>query len=401
MAEGSARPVIHTLLLSLAALTLLIVLLNATRAGIGNRSIRHLRDIPVAPHPDMPRVSVVVAARNEERNIEEALQSLLRQVYPELEVIVVNDRSTDGTGAILDRMAAQHGAARHAGGPQLRIVHLTSLPTGWLGKNHALQRGAEQATGEVLLFTDADVVMEPSSVAHAVHYLVGERLDHLAVTPELVMPGPMLDLFGGTFAILFAQYAQPWKARDPRSKRHIGIGAFNMVRTHAYHAVGGHGTIRMRPDDDLKLGKIIKQHGFWQEMLFGYGMIRVEWYSSVGEAVRGLEKNSFAGVGYSVAAVVATTAALLLFNVWPFLAVFLTGGITQALNAATAILIVALYAGSTRVSGSSPFYGIGFPVATLLIIYILWRSMLYVLINGGIDWRGTHYSLAELRANRV
>lgn len=384
---------ISVLLLVLAFCTLIAFLVNAVDVVRGSRTLTFLRNEPTLAAPAVPRLSVVIAARNEEHGIEDALRSVLRQDHPALEVIVVDDRSADATGAILDRMTDEHS--------ELRVIHLRELPADWLGKNHALQRGADAATGEILLFTDADVVMDPTTISRAVAYLERGGWDHVAATPELVMPNAALDLFGGVFAVFFALAAKPWRAREPRSKRHIGIGAFNLVRTEAYRAVGGHRRIRMRPDDDLKLGKIIKQAGFRQDVVFGRGLISVEWYRSISEAVRGLEKNAFAGAGYSLMNIAVTTGAMLVFSVWPFVAVFVTDGWTRALNGSLALLIVAIYAASTRASGSRAWYGLAFPLATLLLVYTIWRSALIALANGGIDWRGTHYPLDALRANEV
>jgi hypothetical protein len=211
----------------------------------------------------------------------------------------------------------------------------------------------------------------------------------------------LLDAFAGTFALFFARFSKPWKARDPKSRRHIGVGAFNLVRARAYRAIGGHRPIRLRPDDDLKLGKVLKHAGFRQDLLFGQGAVVVEWYASVGEMVRGLEKNAFAGVGYSVAAVAGSGLALLVLNVWPFLALALTSGPARLLNAATVAVILLLYAASTRGSGSSPLGGVLFPVTTLIFLYAVVRSAVLALRNGGIRWRDTFYPLGELRANRV
>jgi glycosyltransferase involved in cell wall biosynthesis len=361
--------------------------------AFGNRSIKFLRDLSRPTGPPPHRISIVIAARNEERNVEEALRSILRQDYGNLEIIAVDDRSSDRTGAILDGVAGTD--------PRLRIVPLKELPPGWLGKNYALSRGAQQASGDLLLFTDADVVMQPSTVSRAAGYLLEHQLDHLAISPDLRMPGVFLKLFAGAFAIFFSLYARPWKARDPRSKRYVGIGAFNLVRREVYGAVGGHRAIAMRPDDDIKLGKLIKRNGYRQEFLFGTGMMQVEWYPSVGALVDGMMKNAFAGVDYRVSAIVAASLGQLVLNVWPFLGVVLTQGATRAINVAVVLVILLLCGDTARFLTVPPWHGIGFPVATLLFIYIMWRSMLMALCRGRVTWRGTDYSLAELKANKV
>ena len=238
---------------------------------VGNRSIRFLKDVLGEPHPAPPRVSIIVPARNEERNLQEALTSILQQDYADFEVIVVDDRSTDRTGAILDGMAGDN--------PRLRVVHLTELPPGWLGKNFALYCGAQRASSDLLLFTDADVIMHPSTLRQAVGYMEDHKVDHLAVAPDVRMPGMLLKMFVVAFCIFFSLYARPWKAKDAKSRRFVGIGAFNLVRKDVYRAVGAHEAIAMRPDDDMKLGKLIKRGGYRQEFLFGTGMMHVEWYA--------------------------------------------------------------------------------------------------------------------------
>ena len=359
----------------------------------GNRSIRFLKDVPSTGNAPGPKVSIIIPARNEERNIQEALRSVLCQDYENTEIIVIDDRSTDQTAAILDGMAQAE--------PRLRVVHVRELPPGWLGKNHGLYIGAHQATGDMLLFTDADIVMQPASVRKAFGYMLTNRLDHLTITPEVRMPGILLDLFVGAFTVFFSLYARPWKAKDPKSKRFIGIGGFNLVRAPVYRAVGTHRAIAMRPDDDIKLGKLIKSGGYRQELLFGRDMLQVEWYSSLRELIDGLMKNAFAGVNYSILAVISFSIAQFLLNVWPFLGLILTHGITRILNVVVVLLITFLCWDIAQFHNSRRWYGIGFPISTLLFIYIIWRSMLMTLVNNGIRWRGTHYPLAELRANKV
>lgn len=347
---------------------------------------------PVYEGP-LPRVSVVAPARNEERNIEEALRSLLAVDYDNLELIVVNDRSTDRTGEILDRLAASD--------PRLKVVHLAELPAGWLGKNHALQYGAERATGEWLLFTDADIVFEPTALRRAIGYAIEQRLDHLAVGPMTHVPGWLLQAMVVTFCYLFSLFARPWEASDETSAAHVGIGAFNLVRADVFRKIGGMRPVAMRPDDDLKLGKLIKSSGHRQEFVSGREMISVEWYASVWELVVGLEKNSFAALEYRVSAVLAATSLLLLTHVWPFVALLVTWGPTFWLYLAASLLLWMAAARAAAEIGIRPSRALAFPLCVALFCYINWRSMWLTLRQGGIRWRDTHYGLAELRANRV
>ncbi len=377
----------------LALATALLWLGLAIAMIIGNRRLHFLKEMPPLAGAEMPVVSIIIPACNEERNLAEALQSVLHQDYPRLEIIVINDRSTDATGDILNRLALTY--------PQLRVHHINELPAAWLGKNHALQVGAAQASGDLLLFTDADIVMQPSVISRAVHYLQTEKLDHLTISMEIRMRGALLGMFTLAFGVFFSMYSRYWRARKPRSRAHVGIGGFNMVRAAVYRSIGGHTKIAMRPDDDMKLGKLIKAAGYRQQFMFGVGMMHVEWYASLSEALRGLEKNSFAGVDYSVLKLIGSTVALFALNVMPFVAVFFTHGATQIVNAAISLFILLFCAYGAGFHNIKRWYAVGFPLVTLLFIFILWRSALIALRNGGINWRGTHYSLAELKANRL
>ena len=359
------------------------------------RSIGMLRDVPLPADGEInwPKVSVIVAARNEQEHLEAALRSLLKIDYQPLEITVVDDRSTDATGAILDRLAAEQ--------PALNVVHLTELPPGWLGKNHALQLGAERSSGEWLLFTDADIKFEPTMLRRAVRYSLENKLDHLSLTPETHMPTWLLESFVITFAMFFTIFTRPWKVRDMNSRAHVGIGAFNLVRTTAYQDVDGHRRLKMRPDDDLKLGKVLKLAGHQPDVLNGVGMLSVPWYGSLREVFVGLEKNTFAAVEYRVSVVMSTTLATLAFNVSPFVMPLFTDGATRWIFVAAAVAHWLLAWGSAIGLGSRQSAALGYPIAVTLFVLIQWRSMFLALKNGGIRWRDTFYSLAELRANRV
>ncbi|MEO8127630.1 MAG: glycosyltransferase [Bryobacteraceae bacterium] len=377
-------------LLALAACTLAFWLYSAAGMIGGSRSIARLEDIPPITGADLPKISVVVAACNEEYGIEDALTSVLHQDYPDYEVIVVNDRSKDGTGEILRRMAQLN--------LRLRIIDIRELPPGWLGKNNALQRGADQASGSYLIFTDADIVMHPSVLARAVRYTLDHNLDHLAIPPRVDVDGVLLNSFIGAFALVFSMYVQPWKAKDPKSKQHIGIGAFNMVRTAVYRAAGGHQPIAMRPDDDMRLGRLLKHAGYRQDVVIGTALMSVEWYESFRQLVQGLMKNMFAGVEYNPALAIGSSIGQFIISVWPFAALVLTHGWTQILNAVIVAVIFILFAGSAGPAGIRRIYALTYPLAILVFCYIILRAMTVTLWNGGINWRGTHYSLSQLRA---
>lgn len=376
-----------------ALITLLFWVAGGAEVTLGSRKIAYLRDLPPEPAGRPARVSIVVAARNEEKKIRDGVQSLLRQRDLQLEIVAVDDRSEDRTGAILDQLSASD--------PRLRVLHIASLPEGWLGKTHALHLGAGAATSEWILFTDADVVFAPDAVARAVGFAERNQIDHLAVTPELQMPTLGSDLFGGTFVLLFSRFSKAWKARDPSSPAYIGIGAFNLIRREVYEAIGGHSQVQLRPDDDLMLGKVIKERGFRQDVLYGTGAVRVEWYGSLGEAVRGLEKNAFAGMGYSAPAILAAVAALLLFAVWPWVALFVTSGWTLVLNVVSVGVIALLYFLSSRSSGARRWLAPLIPFAICIFCYTILRSAGLAIWRGEIRWRGTAYPLDELRRYRV
>lgn len=383
----------NDLLYYLAIANLSICAIVGIPLVFGMRKIRKISDISADLDGQWPRVSVIVAARNEERDIEAGLRSLFQLDYDDLEIIVVNDRSTDRTGEILDRIANEH--------PRLVVAHLSELPAGWLGKNHALYYGTTRATGELILFTDADVVMEPSVLRRAVGYLLRHQIDHLPMLFEVRMPSWLLESFVITFSVYLMTYCRPWQCPNPKRSGHIGIGGFNLVRADVYQKIGTHEVIRMRPDDDLKFGKLIKREGFRQELLNGAGMMYVPWYASIRELIVGLEKNTFSGVDYSIAYSLFAGVCMLLFNVFPFVAVFFTTGTTWWLYVAVAVSLWgmgawAAYHGKARLSCC-----LGFPLAALMFVYIQWRALTLNLWQGGIRWRDTHYSLAELKANKI
>lgn len=341
---------------------------------------------------DYPFVSVVVAARDEKEAVEPALRSLLEQDYPgRLEVIAVDDRSTDGTGDIMAGLAAGMSG-------RLRHLRVDGLPEGWLGKNHALWVGAGEAEGGWLLFTDADVRFESDCVELAVRHAVNEGLDHLALAPELVSRGTALKSFVAAFVLVFEVTQRPWRVSDPDAKESVGVGAFNLVRREAYEGAGTHEAVRMRPDDDLRLGRALKEAGFRQGVAYGTGMVRVEWHRSLAGAVRGLGKSMFPGVDYRLSAALLASLGLFATNVLPFFGVFFARrAATRLLFGAEVLVLFAMYARGARRSGTPAYLAALHPFGAAVLIFAMLRSSYKTLAQGGIEWRGTFYALETLR----
>jgi glycosyltransferase involved in cell wall biosynthesis len=371
---------------------LLLCLVVVVPFVLGLRSIDVLSFIEPTTGPQ-PQVSAIVAARNEERDIEEALASLLAQDYQHLEIIVVNDRSTDRTGEIVERLSASDA--------RVRIIHLTELPAGWIGKNYAMESGAANAEGEILLFTDADVVMQPDVIRRAVSYMLDNHVDHLPMLFHVRMPNWLLESFVVTFFVYLLTYCRPWKCPNPRSSAHIGIGGFNMIRADVYRSIGTHEAIRMRPDDDLKLGKLVKKHGFRQVIVNAADMMYVPWYASVRELVLGLEKNAFSGVDYNLAFALFASGTMLVFNVLPFVAVFFVTGVTWYIYLVVVALLFAVAATAAYHGRARMSCCLGFPLGAAMFVFIQWRTIIVNIAGGGIRWRDTHYPLSELKANKI
>lgn len=358
----------------------------------GSRQLPDLGEIPLHNCTCAPLVSIIVPACNEELTLEPALRSLVGQEYLNREIIVLDDRSTDGTFALLTRLSREF--------TEIRVERITELPTGWLGKNHALHRGAQLARGEILLFTDADVVMESSTLSRAVCRFVDQQLDHLTLIFRNTAPGGLLngmvvDALGGLFFLF-----RPWQVTNPRSRAFIGVGAFNMISRSGYQQIGGHAALKMHPIDDVMLGKKVKQSGLKQECLLGGAFVQVHWYGDVPEMVRGLMKNIFALYGFRVSYAAAAILGIVCMTVLPAWGMVLASGSPQIFFALAVFCRLAVFAWNAGMVQGRIGNVLWSLVTPYLIVYIILRSVWTTLKQQGIDWRGTHYCLQELKAQQ-
>ncbi|MFE8695541.1 glycosyltransferase [Cytobacillus sp. FJAT-53684] len=374
------------MLTALLLLSLLVWIAVLIDASAGFRKLDRLEK--ESEQTDGPLLSIIVAARNEEKDIESSIISQLNQQYKNIEWILVNDRSTDKTGKIMDALKEKD--------ERIKVIHIEELPKAWLGKNYALYMGTQKANGDLLLFTDADVQFQKQAIGKAISYFTKNKLDHLTAAPNLYGRSILLQSFIAFFMFGFSYYKRPWMANRPRSKTGMGIGAFNLVTSNAYHAIGTHEAIKMRPDDDLMLGKKIKQMGLKQRIVTAMNLLEVEWYGSLKEALIGLEKNTFAGLHYRISMVLFAIAGVFISQVLPFFTLFSYDHVI--LSTANILLLATVYTFIIKkMTSFSPLLFLLFPLTALIFIYSIIRACFLTFKRGGIMWRGTKYRLSELR----
>lgn len=335
-----------------------------------------------------PALTVIIPALNEAKNVGASLESLLAQEYRPLRILAVNDRSTDGTGAIMDAFAARHP-------DQMKVLHITELPAGWLGKTHAMAMAARGAGTEYLLFTDADIVFAPDSLRRAMAFAVASEADHLVVLPTLVLKRWDEAALLGFFQVCAIWASRLWKVPDPKAKRDaVGVGAFNLLRAEAYERVGGFEALKMEIIEDLGIARRVKRAGLRQRVAFGKGLVSVHWAPGALGVVKILTKNIFSAFRFQIPLLLFACGWLVAFCVLPVV-VIVPGLLLPMLL--TAVGVTSVYAGLGRHSGISTWNAALAPFAALLLIYALLRSMVTTLRQGGVLWRGTFYPLAELK----
>ncbi|RWZ60156.1 glycosyltransferase [Halobacillus fulvus] len=356
--------------------------------SIGFRKISSIDGI--SPQSYQDKLSVIIAAKDEETSIESTIRSLANQKNIRLEIIVVNDRSIDRTGEIARGLAKEFA--------NVNAITIDELPDGWLGKNHALACGVLESTSDYLIFTDADIQFKEKAIAKAFHEFKEMDLDHLTAAPDLQGRSFWLKGLISFFLFGFGYLKRPWTANQSGSKGGMGIGAFQLITRPCYEAIGGHQAIKFRPDDDLVLGQRVKKFGFKQRLVTSLDSMSVEWYPSLRAAFRGFEKNAFAGLNYSVGLAVFAVAGVLISHVFPFIFLFTSSFEVQMISALNIVLLFCLYALTlTYLTNYSRWFVFGLPLFALLFVYMLTRALCLTWIRGGIEWRGSRYSLKQLK----
>jgi cellulose synthase/poly-beta-1,6-N-acetylglucosamine synthase-like glycosyltransferase len=362
------------------------------------RWARRLPALEALPTPadldDLPtstvRCSVIVAARDEDARLEATIRHLLVQRYVALEVIVVDDRSTDTTGDILRRLASED--------TRVRATRVEHLPDGWLGKSHACHVGAGLARGDWLLFTDGDCWLKPDVIARALRVAARDAADHITLTP-----GVAAETLGAhAWHLAFLGSLANWMSGVNRDHpgAYLGIGAFNLVRASAYRACGGYEALRLTILDDVKLGLLLHRAGSRTRAFLGGPDVECHWGTTVPRMIRIMEKNYFAAVDFRLAPVVAGAIVLMLlfgtsiFGLWTRTA----AGIAAGLAPWSLVFPAAVFA---RRLGWSPASAAITPLMYPVLFFAVVNSTIVTLRQGGVRWRDTFYSLDALRRGNV
>jgi glycosyltransferase involved in cell wall biosynthesis len=359
----------------------------------GDLRLPWLKDCAPALNESCPLISLIFAARDEQDKLPAALATLAAIDYPGLEIVAVDDRSSDATGKILDEFAAQH--------PQLKVIHLRELPKGWLGKPHALQSGYEASNGELIIFADADVKFAPDALRRVVTLFTERGLDHLTLLGDVERSGFWDTVLLSFFGMGFQLATNPHNVSNPYSRTYVGVGAFQMLKRAAYESSGTHRRLAMEVVDDMKLGKIVKMAGFRSGVAVARDYISVAWHLGLGNLVRGVEKNFFAGAQFRLSVVAMQVLGLLVMNVLPFAGLLFGHGWVRPLAAVSVVIGLSFHLGVDLVMRVSPFYCLTLPLGAVIFAYMILRSTVVTLRQGGIVWRGTFYPLEELRRGLV
>jgi glycosyltransferase involved in cell wall biosynthesis len=366
------------------------------------RVLRGMATLPEVSASDVPdslaanesEITVVVPARDEEATIEATLRSLLASAGVRLQIIAVNDRSSDGTGVRMEEVAKEVATA--GGKHTLRVLHANELPSGWLGKPHAMAIAAQGARSPWLLFTDGDVLFHPSALAIALREAKSLNADHLVMTPTVILRTSGERAMLATMNALSQWMIRLWKVPDHRARDYIGVGAFNLMRREVYEKLGGFEALRMEVLDDLRMGWMVKRAGYNQCVILGKDLVRIRWLHSAFGVVRLAEKNGFAAYRYRVSLTLLGGLGLLTVALLPLVAIA-AGGWPLVAGLLTYVAFALTFWGNRKVTAAPPWLAVLYAPATLVVLYALLRSMTLALVRQGIDWRGTRYSLREIR----
>jgi chlorobactene glucosyltransferase len=352
---------------------------------------------PAPPPADAPLISICIPARNEENNIRSCVAAALNQDYPNIEVIVLDDRSTDGTLTQLQEIASQDS--------RLIPIHGSDLPEGWAGKPHALYQASKVAHGKWLCFVDADTFLTPQALSSCYAKALETEADLFTVMTEQVLGSfwekVVMPLVMTALSVGFS----PRKVNDPGRRDAVANGQFILIKRGIYDAIGGHEKVKDQIVEDKAISELVKWNGHRLVVADGMQVVRTRMYTSLPTMWEGWTKNIYLGLRDHVAmlflgafgASLGLIAALFL-PIWPLLGLFwyANGGDSMALAVIMEALLVwgylmyfrALIAYKMKIS---PWYALTTPLGAGIFAAMMLTSAWKVISGQGVTWRGRTY----------
>lgn len=349
------------------------------------RTVPVMEKMPESRREERPGVSVIVPLRDEAENVSGPVAGRLEDDYPGVELVLVDDRSTDGTGELIDAMAREDS--------RVKAVHVDELPGGWLGKVYAMQRGAEESSAEWLAFSDADVSVKPGAIEKAVDYCETRGLEHLAVIPGLYSGKSLPDSVSQVLLRIMLIAERVWKAEDEDSTAAVGSPSLALVRRGALEKAGGLAEVRMEPSEDVAIAQMIKGGGGRSGVINGRGYVEAYFYRSLRETARGMERGVYASLGnFSLARVLLLTLIFFALEFGPYLFFFPFGipyhDLIGTAAVSVGIVVSIVICKWMRLPLMAAFY---FPIDLVIVTCMLARAGMVGAAQGGIWWRGTFY----------
>ncbi len=341
------------------------------------------------------KISLIVPARNEEKNIGHCLTHLFKQNYSPYEIIVVDDRSTDRTPHLLENF-------KKLSPVPLKVVRIEKLPTGWTGKNHAMFAGSKAATGTWLLFTDADTTHEPESLATAAACVTGKKIDLLTLAPRTECRSFWEDLVQPIAVGSLALWFNPARVNDPKSGTVLANGQFILVKKEVYEKVGGNEAVKTEVVEDVALAKKIRTAGFSVQFLNGTRLYSTRMYSTLKEIRTGWTRIYVYLFNKNILSILHKIFLFLFFSIFPFVLlvaeIFLKIKTSSYFDAtlfwisfATCFFVVTVRFFGNKILRTNPWYALLHPVGSCVMVWILFSSIGRIVFNRPSKWRGDSY----------
>ena len=349
------------------------------------------------PPADPPRVSVLVAAKDEAENIETCLRTMLEQDYPNFELIVCDDRSEDGTGAIADRIAAEDD--------HVRVVHVRDLPAGWAGKNNAMRNGIALAGGEWICMIDADCRQTSRrTLSVAVQYALDTGADMLSVLPQLEMRGFWENVIQPVCSGVMMIWFHPDKVNDPAQRNAYANGAFMMIRRSTYEAIGRHEAVKDKLNEDMHMAARVKQAGLKLRVVRSSGLYFVRMYTSLRNILRGWSR-IFYGTFGTLKRLTISLLVMFVMGLVPYIAAGLglslgAAGVGPAgpwwacgiVGAAAVIMQVSVIFRFYRLIDARSSLAWSYALGSGLTCLALVKALLKLRPGAKVTWRNTSYA---------